>query len=209
MHTDAVQGAGWLDLPRAAGAADLVSISAHKLGGPKGVGALLVRPPAGRLRPVLRGGPQERSFAAGTHDVAGIVGMGCAARKLPRSDPEEPARVARLGDRLTAGVLSAVEGSAAAVPAEGRVSAICNIGFEGVVAEELLLMLDSVGICASAGSSCASGALEPSHVLIAMGRSTDEARRHVRFSLGHDTTESDVDRAVLLIAESVAKLRTR
>ncbi len=117
--------------------------------------------------------------------------------------------VAGLGDRFVAGVLSAVEGSAAAVPRELRIGTICNLGFEAVEAEELLLMLDSAGLCASAGSSCASGALEPSHVLMAMGLSAAEARRHVRFSLGHGTTEAEVDEAVVLVAEAVAKLRSR
>jgi cysteine desulfurase len=209
VHTDAVQGAGWLDLPRAAAAADLVSVSAHKFGGPKGVGALLVRPPArGRLHPVMRGGPQERELRAGTHDVAGIVGMGCAAHLL-MSGTKETERVGALGDRFVAGVLSAVEGSAPAVPRELRIGAICNLAFAGIVAEELLLMLDCVGVCAAAGSSCASGAVEPSHVLMAMGCSAAEARRHVRFALGHDTTEAEVEEAVVLVGESVTKLRTR
>jgi len=208
IHTDAVQAAGWLDLPRAAAAADLVTVSAHKFGGPKGTGALLIRPPArGRLHPVLRGGPQEHELRAGTHDVAGIVGMGCAARLLI-SESQEPARVAQLGDRFVAGVLSAVEGAVPAVPRQLRIGTICNLGFEAIESEELLLMLDAAGVCASAGSSCASGAVEPSHVLMAMGLSAGEAREHVRFSLGHRTTEAEVDQAVTLVAEAVGKLRS-
>jgi cysteine desulfurase len=208
VHTDAVQAAGWLDLAQAAGAADLVSVSAHKFGGPKGTGALLVRRPArGRLHPLLRGGPQERELRAGTHNVAGIVGMGRAA-ELVKSEPEELARVARLGDRFVAGVLSAVDAAAPAVPRELSTGTICNLGFEAIEAEELLLMLDSAGVCASAGSSCASGAVEPSHVLMAMGLSAAQARSHVRFSLGHPTTQAEVDQAVVLVAEAVAKLRS-
>ncbi len=210
VHTDAVQAAGCLDLPVAAGGADLVSVSAHKFGGPKGAGALLVRQRAhGRLRPVLRGGPQERELRAGTHDVAGIVGMGCAAELLAAGREQQAARLTALRDRFADRVLSSVEGSAEAVPRRLTAGTICNIFFDGVAAEELLLMLDSLGVCAAAGSSCASGAVEPSHVLTAMGRSAAEARQHVRFSLGHATTKDEVDRAGTVVAEAVAKLRVR
>lgn len=208
VHTDAVQALGWLDVARAAAGADLVTVSAHKIGGPKGTGALLVRSSARhRLRPVLRGGPQERELRAGTHDVAGIVGMACAARLSSIERGETCRRVADLAVALVAGVLATVEGSGVAVVPERRVDAICNLWFDGVQAEELLLVLDDLGVCASAGSACASGALEPSHVLLAMGRSTEEARRHVRFSLGHATTAADVDHALVAIPEAVARLR--
>jgi cysteine desulfurase len=198
VHTDAVQAAGCLDLSVAAGGADLVSVSAHKFGGPKGAGALLVRQRAhNRLRPVLRGGPQERELRAGTHDAELLV----AGRE------QEAARITALRDRFVDCVLSTVERSAEAVPRRLSVGTICNIAFDGVAAEELLLVLDTLGVCAAAGSSCASGAVEPSHVLTAMGRSTSEARQHVRFSLGHVTTKDEVDKAGAVVAEAVAKLR--
>jgi len=185
-------------------------VSAHKFGGPKGTGALLVRSEARhRLRPVLRGGPQERELRAGTHDVAGIVGMACAARLASAERQQSSRRVSKLAQQLVTGVLAAVEGSGTAVPDEGRIAAICNLWFEGVEAEELLLVLDELGVCASAGSACASGALEPSHVLLAMGRSPDEARRHIRLSLGHSTTAADVEHALEAIPQAVARLRSR
>jgi cysteine desulfurase len=208
IHTDAVQAVGWLDVASLAAGADLITASAHKIGGPKGVGALLVRSDARRyVRPVLRGGPQERELRAGTHDVAGIVGMGCAAGLCLAEREPSVRRVAELAGALVEGVLAAVEKSAVAVPIDARIGAICNLWFDGVEAEELLLVLDELGVCASAGSACASGALEPSHVLLAMGRTPEEARRHIRLSLGHSTTQEDVDRALVVIPEAVARLR--
>jgi cysteine desulfurase len=208
VHTDAVQALGWLDVASLATAADLVAVSAHKIGGPKGVGALLVRSAARpHVRPVLRGGPQERELRAGTHGVAGIVGMACAARLCTAERDQASRRVAELADAFVTGVLDGVEDTAAAVPRERRIGAICNLWFAGVEAEELLVVLDELGVCASAGSACASGALEPSHVLLAMGRSREEAARHVRFSLGYSTTIEDVDQAVLATMQAVARLR--
>lgn len=208
VHTDAVQALGWLDVSFLAADADLISISAHKLGGPQGTGALLVRSRARRhLRPIMRGGPQERELRAGTHHVAGIVGMACAARLCSREREDTCRRVGDLADTLVAGVLGAVAGSGTAVPAARRISAICNLWFDGVSAEELLLVLDDLGVCASAGSACASGAIVPSHVLLAMGRTAEEARRHIRLSLGHATTLEDVQHAVVAITAAVAQLR--
>jgi len=208
VHTDAVQALGWLDVALLGEGADLITVSAHKIGGPKGAGALLVRSKArSQVRPVLRGGPQERGLRAGTHDVAGIVGMACAARLCSAEREEVSRRVADLASALVTGVLDAVDRSGTAVPVDSRVGAICNLWFEGVESEELLLVLDELGVCASAGSACASGALEPSHVLLAMGRSAEEAKRHIRLSLGHATTRADVDAALAAIPEAVARLR--
>jgi cysteine desulfurase len=208
VHTDAVQALGWLDVASSAAGADLLAVSAHKIGGPKGVGALLVRAAAkSHVRPVLRGGPQERELRAGTHGVAGIAGMACAAR-LSSADRESASRrVSELADTFVRGVLETVEDTGVAVPRERRIGAICNLWFGGVEAEELLVVLDELGVCASAGSACASGALEPSHVLLAMGRSPSEAARHVRFSFGYSSTASDVDQAVGAIIEAVGRLR--
>jgi len=208
VHTDAVQAVSWLDVAVLAEEADLVSVSAHKFGGPKGVGALLVRSPArARLRPVLRGGPQERDLRAGTQDVAGIVGMGEAARLAGAGREAACERVGVLADRLIAGITASVEGCVEAVGSSLRIGAVCNLGFDGLQAEELLIVLDQLGVCASAGSACASGALEPSHVLLAMGKSAEQARSHVRYSLGTTTTSAEVDRAIAATIEAVGRLR--
>ena len=208
VHSDAVQALGWLDVAGMSAEVDLLTMSAHKIGGPKGAGALLVRSAArSRVRPVLRGGPQERELRAGTHGVADIVGMACAARLCSAERDEATQRVAGLADSLVAGLLAEVERAEAAVPRDLRIGAICNVWFDSVEAEELLVVLDELGVCASAGSACASGALEPSHVLLAMGRSRDEAGRHVRYSLGRSTTKMDVDQAIAATSEAVARLR--
>ena len=226
VHTDAVQAFPWLDLATAspvgagvaigaaaaayagAAAADLVTISAHKFGGPQGAGALLVRGSArSKLHPLLRGGPQERELRAGTPDVAAIVGMSEAARLACAERDAVVPVVDELADRFVAAVLSGVESCGVAVAREKRIGAICNLWFDGVESEELLIVLDELGVCASAGSSCASGALEPSHVLTAMGRSREGARNHVRFSFGRASTPEDVDLVVAAVIQAVARLR--
>ena len=207
LHSDAVQAFDWLDVASLTACADLVSISAHKFGGPKGVGALVTRAGAGELRPVLRGGPQERERRAGTQNVAGVVAMAAAARAAVRDRESTNQRVRALSRRLVEGITSAVPGVHEAVPPEARIDAICNLGVEGVEAEELLVVLDELGVCASAGSACASGAIEPSHVLVAMGLSTAEAKCHVRLSLGHATTDADVDAVLVAFPKAVERLR--
>jgi len=207
VHTDAVQGFGWLDVAAAAAGADLVSVSAHKFGGPAGVGALVARGSAARLLPILHGGPQERNRRAGTQNVAGIVAMAAAGRAAARDREQARRRVRELSQRLVDGILQSVSRVREAVPRADRIDAICNLGFEGVEAEELLLVLDELGVCASAGSACASGALEPSHVLLAMGLSSEQARTHVRVSLGHGTTAEDVDAALVAFPKAVERLR--
>jgi cysteine desulfurase len=187
---------------------DLVSVSAHKFGGPKGVGALVARDRAALLRPILRGGPQERERRAGTQNVAGIVAMAAAAEATVRDREEANRRVRELSTRLVRGILEAVPRVHEAVAREDRIAAICNLGIEGVEAEELLVVLDELGVCASAGSACASGAIEPSHVLLAMGRTTEEAKRHVRLSLGHATTAADIDATLLAFPKAVERLRS-
>ena len=207
VHTDAVQAFGWLDVAALTAEADLVSLSAHKFGGPKGVGALVVR--GGTvLRPMLRGGPQERERRAGTENVAGVVAMAAAAEATARGREEAVSHVRELSERLLAGILETVPGVHEAVHRPDRIDAICNLGVEGVEAEELLMVLDELGVCASAGSACASGAMEPSHVLLAMGLKAEEAKRHVRLSLGHATTASDIDAALAVFPEAVQRLRS-
>jgi len=212
VHTDAVQAFGWLDVAVLAAGADLVSVSAHKFGGPKGVGALVVcsgaaRGEATHLRPLLRGGPQERERRAGTQNVAGVVAMAAAAQAVARDRRAATRRARELSTRLLDGIAEAVPGVYEAVARDDRIEAVCNLGVDGVEAEELLLVLDELGVCASAGSACASGAIEASHVLLAMGRSTEEAKRHVRLSLGHATTGADIDSALLAFGKAVERLR--
>jgi cysteine desulfurase len=210
LHTDAVQAAAWLDVATAAADAALIAISAHKFGGPKGVGALVVRRGA-RLVPVIDGGGQERDLRSGTHNVAGIVGMAAALTATVTRRAEEAPRVAALRDRLTAGIAAGLPDGAVRVngdPARKLVNN-CHLAFPGVEAEALLLLLDRDGVCASAGSSCASGALEPSHVLAAMGLPADLARSSVRLTVGWPTTEAEVDEAVAVITAGVGRLAGR
>jgi len=198
VHTDAVQAFPWIDVAAAAAGADLVSVSAHKFGGPKGVGALVVRGGA-RLAPLVHGGGQEAGRRSGTPDVAGITGMAAAALATDRTRAATVARVGALRDRLVAGL--AALGAVETVPAEHKVAGNAHVRFPGAESEALLVLLDDEGVCASAGSACASGAMQPSHVLAAMGAPTDGA---VRFSLGWSTTGDDVDRALAAVGRALA-----
>jgi cysteine desulfurase len=210
LHTDAVQAAAWLDVATEAADAALIAISAHKFGGPKGVGALVVRPGA-KLVPVIDGGGQERDLRSGTHNVAGIVGMAAALTATIDHRPEEASRVSALRDRLAAGIAAGVGDGSVRINGDpaGKLVNNCHLAFPGVEAEALLLLLDRDGVCASAGSSCASGALEPSHVLSAMGLPVDLARSSVRLTLGWPTTEAEVDEAIGVITAGVARLAGR
>jgi cysteine desulfurase len=206
FHTDAVQAFSCLD-PTSFAEADLVSFSAHKFGGPKGIGALVVR---ARARPLLRalleGGAQEHELRAGTENVPGIIGMAAAARVVAAARDWDRVKVAALRDRLAAGLAATVPGVRESGRSVERIASICHVVFPNVAAEELLLLLDEAGIAASAGAACASGALEPSHVLLAMGRSAEEAKRAVRFSLGPETSVADIDRTVIAVGEAVGRL---
>jgi cysteine desulfurase len=205
LHTDAVQAVPWLDVAGAAAEADLVSISAHKFGGPKGTGALVVRGNT-VLEPLLEGGGQERGLRSGTVDVAGAVAMAAALRATARDRETTGARIAALRDRLVDGLLATVPDAFENGDRAAKVAGNAHVGFRGVDAETLLVALDQAGVCAAAGSSCSSGATEPSHVLAAMGR-RDEARSSIRLSLGHASTEHDVDVALEVIPRAVAQLR--
>jgi cysteine desulfurase len=206
VHTDAVQAVPWLDVASLAAGADLVAISAHKFGGPKGVGALVVRDGA-VLRPIIHGGGQERDRRSGTHNVAGIVAMAAALRATVTTRSEVVRSVGRLRDRLADGLLAAVPGAVETGRRECKVAGNCHVRFPGVESEALLVLLDEEGVCASAGSACASGAMEPSHVLVAMGLSAGEAGSSVRLSLGSTSTGQDVDLALEVIPKAVAHLR--
>ncbi len=212
LHTDAIAAVPWLDVATAFRSADLVSISAHKFGGPKGVGVLVVRGGTA-LGPVLHGGAQENGRRPGTHDVAGIVGMAAALTAAMADRATDVVRVAGLRDRLADGLRAAIDGAIetgrpdGAVDRRGTVAGICHLLIPGVDQEELLLLADDAGVFASAGAACASGALEPSHVLLALGLSGAEARTAVRFSLGSGTTDAHVETAVAVMAKAVEQLR--
>jgi cysteine desulfurase len=210
LHTDAVQAAAWLDIATAGAPAALLAVSAHKFGGPKGVGALVVRAGA-KVVPVIDGGGQERDLRSGTHNVAGIAGMAAALTATVARRAEEAPRVAALRDRLVAGITAGLPAGAVRLNGDpaGKLVNNCHLAFPGVEAEALLLLLDRDGVCASAGSSCASGALEPSHVLSAMGLPVDLARASVRLTVGWPTTEAEIDEAVAVITAGVERLAWR
>ncbi len=207
FHTDAVQSAGKIPVDVRALGVDLLSVSAHKFYGPKGVGALWVRRGV-RLQPPITGGKQERSRRAGTENVAGIVGMGTAARQARAKMADEARRLAPLRDRLEEGILAAVAGTAINGARTPRVPNTTNISFDRVEAESLLIALDLAGIAVSTGSACSSGTLEPSHVLKAMGLPTHRTQNSIRFSLGEANTEADVERTIAVLPGIVEKLRS-
>ncbi len=207
VFTDAVQAAPYLDLADVTAGVDMVSLSAHKLGGPVGIGALAVAPRV-TLTPRQHGGGQERERRSGTQDVAGAVGLVTALQLVAKERTAAAARVAGLRDRLAEGLLAAVPWAHRTVPeGVGVLPGHLHLCLPGVDREELLVALGREGICVSGGSSCASGALEPSHVLAAMGVGADLAAGAVRFSLGYDTTDDDVDRALAVVPGVAAALR--
>ena len=207
FHTDAVQTAGKVTVDVKALDVDLLSISAHKFYGPKGVGALWIRRGL-RLLPVLTGGKHERSRRAGTENVAGIVGMGVAATLAAAKIDEEAKRISTLRDRLEEGVLRVVPGTIVNGARSPRVPNTTNISFDRIEAESLLIALDLEGVAVSTGSACSSGTLEPSHVLKAMGFPPHRTQNSIRFSLGAANTEADVDRVVAILPGIVDKLRS-
>ncbi|HLY82859.1 MAG TPA: cysteine desulfurase family protein [Acidimicrobiales bacterium] len=206
LHTDAVQAFSWLDVPSRAAAADLIAVSAHKFGGPQGVGALAVRGDL-PLAPVIHGGGQERDRRSGTHNVAGIVGMAAAMQAAVAGREETAARVRLLRDRLADELLATVPGTTETGDRASKIPGNCHLCFDGVESESLLLLLDDAGVYASAGSACASGAMEPSHVLTAMGVPTSKALGSLRLSLGPTTTDADIDLALKAVPDAVARLR--
>ncbi len=205
FHTDAVQTAGKLPIDVTALGVDLLSISAHKFNGPKGVGALWIRRGMRLVAPTT-GGRQERNRRAGTENVPAIVGFGVAAELARGKLAAEAARLEALRDRLEAGMLERV--ADATVNGSGaRVPNTTNISFRGVEAEALLIALDLEGIAVSTGSACSSGTLEPSHVLRAMGLTPRRAQSSIRFSLGLGNTEAEIERVLDVLPPLVAKLR--
>ncbi len=206
FHTDAVQAAGKVKLDVQAAGVDFLSLSAHKLYAPKGIGALYIRRRT-RYQPYLIGGHQERDRRGGTENVAGMVGFGRAAELAMAGMPEEITRVRALRDRLESGLLSAISNALRTGAKEPRLPNTANLAFEPVEAEAVLIMLDQAGICASSGSACTTGSVEPSHVLRAMGFSPARARSCLRFSLGRYTTAAEVDYLLKHLPPIIAKLR--
>ena len=207
LHTDAAQAAGRIAIDVRALGADLLSLSAHKLGGPAGVGALWVRRDVG-LRPQMTGGPQERGRRAGSENVAGIVGFGEAARLAGRDLAVAGARCARLVDRLWSGLRARVPGVQLNGPAAPpRLPNTLNLSFPHCSGDSLVVLLDLAGIAVSAGSACAAGAAEPSHVLVAMGRDPETARSGLRLSVGPATTDAGIDHVLAVLPELVAQVR--
>ena len=206
FHTDAVQAAGKVPIDVRKVSCDLLSISGHKIHGPQGVGALYVRKGT-KLSPMLYGGRHERSRRAGTENVAGIVALGKAAELAHAGLEGGHARLlGKLRDRLERALLqigaTGVNGDCAS-----RIPNITNVFFDGIEGESLVIALDLKGLAVSTGAACSSGAIEPSHVLVAMGLSADRARASLRFSLGKQNTAEDIDFAIALVPETVARLR--
>lgn len=206
FHTDAVQSFGKVPLDVRHCKIDLLSLSAHKIYGPKGVAALYVRRGV-RLQSLLRGGGQERGRRAGTENVPAIVGLAEAARLMFLEMPGEGERMGKLRDRFEAGVLARIEGVRVNAQKGPRLSHTSNLTFEGVEAQTLVVALDLEGIAVSAGSACHVGSLQPSHVLRAMGLSPEHVEGSLRFSLGRFTREEDIDSVLAILPHLVARLR--
>jgi len=205
LHTDAVQAACWIDLRQIWPHVDTMALSAHKFGGPKGVGILVIRDGI-TIDPIIFGGGQERDRRSGTHNLPGIVATAEALRLTDQERSDEVARIGDLRDRLFA-ALSKIEGAHATIPNGSAVPGVVHMCFRGIESEALLYLLDEAGVCASAASACASGAMETSHVLAAMGVDRERAMGALRLSLGHTTTVEDVERAAAAVSAAVERLR--
>jgi len=206
FHTDAVQVAGKLPIDAQALEADFLSLSAHKLHAPKGIGLLYLKRGV-KYQPYIVGGGQERGRRGGTENVANIVAFGRAAELARANLAQAETRVRALRDRLEAGLLRQIPETVRNGAREPRLPNTSNLAFAGVEAEGILLLLDQAGICASSGSACTTGSLEPSHVLTAMGCSAARARGSIRFSLGIANTAAEVDYALERLPGIIARLR--
>jgi cysteine desulfurase len=207
FHTDAVQAAGKVPIDVKRIGCDALSISGHKMHAPQGVGALYVRKGT-RLRPLFYGGRHERSRRAGTENVPGIVALGKAAEVAMQGfERGDDKKMPLLRDRLQRGILSQVEDAGVNGNGAARVPNTTNIYFDHIEGEAMVISLDLKGLAVSTGAACSSGAIEPSHVLMAMGLRADRARASIRFSLGKQNTEDDIDIALALVPETVARLR--
>ncbi|HEY6812835.1 MAG TPA: cysteine desulfurase family protein [Propionibacteriaceae bacterium] len=207
-HSDAVQAVGHVDVDFTAGGLDLLSFTAHKLGGPYGIGALVARREL-RLAPILHGGGQERDVRSGTLDVAATAGFAAALDVAIETRVQEEQRIRRLRRQLVNSVLAAVPWAISYGPSKeaDRLPGIASIGFPGCSADAILMLLDSAGIDCSTGSACSAGVSQPSHVLMAMGCSEAEARSALRFSLGHTSTLADVRALAAALPEAVYRAK--
>jgi len=198
FHIDAAQALGRIPLDVALPGCDLMTLSGHKIGAPAGIGALFVRH-AASIGGLIVGGPQERGLRAGTPNLIGAMAFGAAASVVPARMEEESRRMAELRGVLLAGLMTEIPGLALNSPRCGVLPNTLNLQFPGVLGETMLIALDLEGVEVSMGSACAAGAVEPSHVLIAMGRSADTARSSLRISLGYSTTAKEVEQAIRII----------
>ena len=206
IHTDAVQAAGRVPIDVESWGVDLLALSAHKLHGPKGVGALWVRRGLA-IRALVPGGGQEKKIRGGTENTIGIAGFGIAARLARERLPLEPGGIARLRDRLESGILESIKGTRAVGAAAPRLPNTTAILFVGLAGDALLFRLDLEGVAVSVGSACSSGTLEPSPAILALGLPRQEAKGVVRFSLSRLTTEAEIDRVLEILPRVVAEAR--
>ena len=207
MHSDAVQAIGQLPIDFTASGLAAMSVTAHKFGGPTGVGALLLRRDAACV-PLLHGGGQERDVRSGTQDVAGVVGMTAAARAAVETMDAVTTRVRELRDRLVDGVLDRIDDvDVNGAPGAGRLPGNAHFTFRGCEGDSLLMLLDAKGIECSTGSACTAGVAQPSHVLTAMGADPANARGSLRLSLGHTSTDADIDAALDVLPAAVERAR--
>lgn len=206
FHTDAVQAVGAVPLLVDDLNADLLSLSAHKFHGPKGIGALYIRSGV-TIDSLVHGGAQERGHRAGTENVPAIVGLGEAIEIAVNSLTENAVRMTRLRNRLLNGLTERIPAMRLNGAKDKRLPNNLNVSFDGIEGEAVLLRLDLDGIAASSGSACTAGSLDPSHVLMAIGLSCDEAKGSLRLTLGTDTTEAEIDETVRVLAEVVGSLR--
>ncbi|HXJ86575.1 MAG TPA: cysteine desulfurase family protein [Candidatus Binatia bacterium] len=207
FHTDAVQAAAKVPIDVRRIGCDALSISGHKIHAPQGVGALYVKKGT-RIEPLFHGGRHERSRRAGTENVPGIVGLGKAAQVAKVSmDRGDDKKMAAMRDRLERGIFAHVDEAGVNGQGAPRVPNTTNIHFDHIEGESLVIALDLKGLAVSTGAACSSGAIEPSHVLIAMGLRSERARASIRFSLGKQSKDADIDFAIALVPEAVARLR--
>ena len=206
LHTDAVQATCWQDLREISKLVDVLTVSAHKFGGPKGMGVTMQRIGL-EIDPLIVGGGQERDRRSGTHNVGGIMATAAALRETDSTRDAEISRVTKLRDALVDTVISELDDVLETVARDKRVPGIAHLCISGCESESILFLLDEAMICASAASACASGAMEPSHVLLAMGVDPRFVMGSLRMSLGHTTTEQDIDRASSALIAAVNQLR--
>ena len=206
FHTDAVQAVGHLPIDVQAMNIDLLSLSAHKFHGPKGVGALYIRRGIPFPATLLEGGAQERGRRAGTENVAGIVGLGEALTEALENLPEKTSRVTAMRDRLITELMKLPKTRLNGHPTR-RLPGNCNFSFEGVEGEALLLLLDNHDICASSGSACTSGSLDPSHVLLAIGLPHEVAHGSLRLTVGDLNTPDEMEEILRAVPQVVERLR--